>query len=80
MADSRGVNLDEDLIWLDVVEVDLLELELAVELGDDEGCGDSRHGCLLCEAIFGSTVDEMTRGWEDNVTKNCAPLKSELLS
>jgi len=44
VAQPGGVDLDEDLVGLDVHEVDLLELELSVQLGDDEGGGGSRHG------------------------------------
>jgi hypothetical protein len=50
VAEAGGDDLDEDFIGLDVVEVDLLELELAVELGNDEGGGGSRH-CGCCGVI-----------------------------
>lgn len=47
MADARGVDLDQHLVRLHVVEVDLAELELAVELGHNEGGSSARHvgGC-----------------------------------
>jgi hypothetical protein len=43
VADARGVDLDEHLIGLHLVEVDLAELELAVELRYDEGGGGAGH-------------------------------------
>ena len=46
VADARGVDLDENLIGLDGVEVDLLELKLAVELGHNKGGGRAGHGCI----------------------------------
>jgi hypothetical protein len=33
MADSRGMDLDQDFIWLYGIEIDLGELEGAVETG-----------------------------------------------
>jgi hypothetical protein len=37
------VDLDEHLVGLHLVEVDLAELELAVELRHDEGCCGAGH-------------------------------------
>lgn len=50
VADSGSLNLDEDFFWLDVVELDFLKLELAVELGDDKGggCAGCCHLCCCC--------------------------------
>lgn len=37
VADARGVDLNQDFVGLDRVEVDLAQLELSVQFGDDEG-------------------------------------------
>lgn len=44
VADTARLYLDEDLVRLDLVQVDLGELEGAVEAGSDEGCCCPRHG------------------------------------
>jgi len=54
VAQPGGVDLDEHFVRLDGVEVDLAQLELAVQLGDDEGGCLARHGgCLV--AVCGSS-------------------------
>lgn len=54
VADSKSLDLDEDFVWLDVVEPDFLKLELAVEFGDDKG-GGCAGSCHVCCGDWGIT-------------------------
>lgn len=52
VTDPRGVDLNQNFVRLDCIEIDFAQLELAVELGNDEGGGAAGH-CGGGLAVFG---------------------------
>lgn len=62
VAYSRRLDLNQDLVGLYLVEVDLLELELAVGLGHDEGCGCAGHLSFFFSSLLDYTASSVDMG------------------